>query len=320
MTITAEIISVLKASPLFQGVPQKLLLDNLDGAQELFLKKGETLLSPQRPNDHVYMVLSGRLNVQIKEAGIEPIALLGEGECAGEMSVLGESQVSAYVIAASDCKLLAVDQGALWSLIDSSPTVAHNMLRILAGRVRSSNQTIASSLETQYGYSGQHMIDELTGLHNRHWMEATFDRLLHRNAENHKACCFILLEIDGFREIVGSYGALGGDQALRTVAQAMLSDLRPDDQAVRYFGPQFAILLPHTETLADACTAAERLLEAVRRAVVVLPSGDALPPVSISLGVSQSRPDDLLDDLLSRTGKALQQAQQAGGNCAKCLK
>lgn len=316
MAIPEEILSALETAPLFHGVLQiKPLLKHLAQSQQLPLKKGDTLLSPDQPNDHVYMVLSGRLSIQASpEPQAEAIALLGEGECAGEMSVLGEHQVSAYVIAATDCSLLAIDQVAMWGLIDNSHEVAHNLLRILAGRIRGSDQIIAPSLEKHYGFSAQDMIDELTGLYNRTWMEDKFTRLLSRKAASKQACCLIVLEVDGFQEIVDSYGALGGDQVLRTLSLAMLSSLRPDDQAGHRFGAQFAIFLPNTSSLDDAYTAAERLRIAVEQAVVVLPSGDALPPANVSLGVSRSRDSDTLDDMFARASTALQQAQQGGGN------
>lgn len=317
--IPAETFNVLKTSPLFQGAPAHLLLKSLSQTEEIALRQGELLLSPERPNEHVYMILTGRLSVCLTDAQQEPIALLGEGDCVGEMSVIGESKVSAYVSATMDCRLLAINQAELWALLDNSPQVAHNMLRILAGRIRSSDQVIVQNQEQQYGYRPSPMVHELTGLYNQQWMEEKFARLLRRNSANHKTGCLVVLEIDGFAAIAKSYGRLGSDQALRTVAQAMLSTLRPEDQAGHRRDAQFAIFLPNTTSLEDAETAAGRLRLTVNHATVVLPSGDALPPVSITLGVTQSHINDTLDDLFARADAALQLARQAGGNCVKFL-
>ena len=53
----------------------------------------------------------------------------------------------------------------------------------------------------------------------------------------------------------------------------------------------------------------------VSRSLVVLPSGDALPSITVSIGVSQARADDTLISLFDRAEDALQLARDKGGNC-----
>jgi diguanylate cyclase (GGDEF)-like protein len=317
MNHSPEILALLETSPLFRGVPRKFLIKTLSQSNLLSLKKGEKLLTPGQLNDQIYIILFGRLSVQMKERG-EPIAMFGEGECVGEMSVLGDGYVSAYVIAATDCRLIAIDQAALWALIDNSPEASRNMLSILSHRIRVGDQRMAESLEREQGYSGSEMVDELTGLYSRQWMHEKLTRYLQRGITDHKLSCFIMLAIDSFPDFSDKFGTLGGDQALRTVAQTILSCLRPDDQAGRHTGPQFSVFLPNATSLANACSAAERLRTAASQAAVVLPSGDALPPISLSFGVVQMHLDDTPDSLFARAEEALHIAQESGGNCVKC--
>lgn len=319
MSNTQETLTLLETAPLFRGVSHKLLLRALSQSRLISLKKGTQLLAPGQLNNHIYMALSGRLSILLKEDQPEPIAMLGEGECVGEMSILGDGYASAFVIAATDCKLLAMDQAALWGLIDNSHEAAHNMLSILSRRIRVGDQRVAESLERQQGYSGSNMVDDLTGLYNREWLEEKLGRYLQRSVVNRKSSCLILLEMDGYQEFSDKFGSLGCDQALRTIAHTMLSCLRPDDQAGHYSGPRFCVFLPNTSSLADACTAAERLRSSVSQAAVVLPSGDALPAISISIGVSQTHGEDSLPHLLGRTEQALQAASESGGNCVRSV-
>lgn len=309
---------MLETAPLFHGVPSDLLVENLSQSRLHTLKPGEVLLVPGQANNMIYIILSGRLNIQSKISHVEPIAILGEGECVGEMSVLGGAPVSAYAIAATDCRLLSIGHAALWELINSSHAAAHNMLNILTERIRHTNQIMVESLEREQGFSGDSMVDELTGLYNQHWMQQKLNRLLHRGGVDKRTSCLMMLEIDQFKEFCDRYGQLGGDQALRDIAHTMLSCLRPDDQAGRHLGERFVAFLPNT-SLPDACIAAERLRSVVSESMVVLPSGDALPSNSISLGISQVHPDDTLVRLLTRTDKALLMAKESGGNCVKLV-
>lgn len=318
MLLSPGILEVLKTAPLFKGIPGDLLVKNLKLSKLLSLNAGEVLMVPGQENNQVYIVLSGRINIQTRDQGVEPIAILGQGECVGEMSVLGGAPVSAYVIAATDCKLLSISHAELWELINNSHKASHNMLNILTERIRHSNQTMAASLEREQGFSGGSMVDELTGLYNQHWMQQKLNRLVYRSGVDKRTNCLLMLEIDQFEEFCEKYGRLGGDQALRDIAHTMMSCLRPDDQAGRHSGERFVAFLPHTY-LTDACIAAERLREVVNESIIVLPSGDALPAVTISLGVSQLREDDTLVRLFARTESALSMARASGGNCVKLV-
>ena len=316
MNLSPEILKVLEAAPLFQGMPSKLFTSNLSESNIRTLNSGEILLSPGEANHSIYIVLSGRLNIQLTNPDAEPIAMLGKGECAGEVSVLGDAHDPTYIVAATDCELLAIGHDAIWELIDISHQAAHNMLSVLSARFRPDNRITAENLELHHGFSGAAVIDELTGLYNRQWVEEKFSRHLKRDISNSKPSCIMMLEIDRFKEFSDKYGQLGSEQALRDTAHTMLSCLRPNDQAGRYIDEQFAVFMPDT-TLADGCVAAERLRVAVSGSMIVLPSGDALPSVSISLGVSMANPDDTLAGLFARADEALHEAVKSGGNCVK---
>ena len=316
MILSPEIFKVLQTAPLFQGVSGKLLVEKLSESRLRTLNSGEALLVPGHANNVVYVILSGRLSIQTKDSGVEPIAMLGEGESVGEESIIGDVHIPAYVIAATDCRLLAIGHAALWELIDASHQAAHNMLSVLSLRIRPAAQIVAESHEDQHGFSGAAMVDEMTGLYNRQWIEEKIDRYLRRYAFDKRPCCLMMVAIDRFQELDDKYGQLGSEQVLRDTAHTILSCLHPSDQAGHFLGEQFAVFMPHT-ALADGCIAAERLRTAINESVIELPSGDALPPISVSLGITQANPDDTPSSLLARANEALQQAGESGGNCVK---
>ena len=316
MIRSPEIFKVLQMAPLFQGVSGKLLVEKLNRSRLRTLNSDETLLVPGQANHVVYVILSGRLRIQTKDSGVEPIAMLGEGECVGEESLIGDVHIPTYVIAATDCKLLAIDHAALWELIDSSHQAAHNMLSVLSMRIRPAAQVITESHENHYGFSGAPIVDKITELYNRQWIEEKIGRYLRRYVFDKQPSCIMMVKIDQFNELGDKYGQLGSEQALRDTARTILSCLRPDDQAGHFLDEQFAVFMPNT-TLADGRIAAERLRTAVNGSVIVLPSGDALPPISVSLGISLANFDDTPASLFARANEALQQAIESGGNCVK---
>lgn len=313
MIHSPEILKVLETSPLLHGIPRDLLDQHLAGLKMLKIEKGKVLLEAGQTNNTIYFIYSGRLNVQSRESDIEPFAILGTGECVGEMSMLGDAPVSAYVVAATDCELLSITHADLWGLINTSHAAAHNLLNMLTSRIRSANQLAADSRERQQGFSAESMIDEQTGLYNQHWTHGKFERLLHRAAMNNKPSCMLMLEPDNLAHFARKHGQLGGDQAMRNIADTLMLCLRPEDQAGRDSGGRFAIFLPDTSA-DDAHTVAERIMEAISLSQVVLPSGDALPTISASIGICQAASNESLESLVKRTEAALQQAQKEHGN------
>lgn len=318
MIHSPEILNILISAPLFHGIPGDLLASHLSESRLEPLTSGQILLIPGQPNRTIYIVLSGRLNIQSKASGVEPLVVLGAGECFGEMSMLVGAPVSVYVIAATDCKLLAIDHAAMWQLINSSHAAALNMLNILTSHIRNTNQIAAENPEQQQGFPDDAMIDELTGLYNLHWMHDKVGRHLLRSVVSKNPFCLLVLEMDHLKEFIDRYGQLGGDQALRNIAYITRSCLRPDDQAWLQSSEKFAIFLPST-SLPDVCIAAERLKVTLSQSLVVLPSGDALPPITVSIGVSQAHADDTLESLFARADQALQLAHDNGGNCVKSM-
>ncbi|HLJ18624.1 MAG TPA: GGDEF domain-containing protein, partial [Stellaceae bacterium] len=118
-------------------------------------------------------------------------------------------------------------------------------------------------------------------------------------------------DIDHFKRINDTYGHQVGDEAIRQMAKACLSLLRPTDMLCRYGGEEFLIALTHTE-LAGAQIAAERMREAVAKLEV--PAGGQTVRFTISIGVSSFEPRARLEQLIEVADQALYAAKTGGRN------
>ncbi|MCC7417735.1 MAG: diguanylate cyclase [Acidobacteria bacterium] len=87
------------------------------------------------------------------------------------------------------------------------------------------------------------LTDPLTGLPNRRSMFVHLSRELARAERLDSEVALIVMDIDGFKAINDTYGHSVGDRALRDVAQALQSALRPYDLCVRYAGDEFVVVL-----------------------------------------------------------------------------
>ncbi len=301
-------------SKLFAGVS----LDTVDGLLELCsvinVRAGDVLLEPDKKNNTVYVVLRGQLDVRLSGPEDLVFVSLGPGDCVGEMSFIEERETSAFVIARSASRLLVIQREVMWSLIHSSHAMARNMLYMLSGRLRSSNEALKNSNHLQVEFQSMAFVDGLTGLHNRRWLDQAFRRQMERDLQGNKPLTILMIDIDHFKAYNDNYGHLSGDKCLNTVARALNDNLRPGDLLARFGGEEFAVLLPGTD-LIQTQAVAERLCRAV--AMADHEDAPALPKVTVSVGYSQLTAGDTLEKILERADAALYLAKNSGRNCVR---
>ncbi len=307
-----KIIELLQESPLFQKVKNSLLATLVTNSTQVSVAAGEILLTPGQLNDHIYVVLTGRMRAQLNMDDTKPLALFGVGECVGEMSMFDDHQVSAYVIATTACELLSIEHTEAWTVLNRSLQASHNMLALLANRVRSTDRTVAEWQANAQSYSALSYVNAVTGIYNRHWLAENIGRLILRHARKQQPCAFILLKVENFGLINTGFGKLGSEQTQRSIVEAMQQHLRPNDVEVHVDADRFAILLSQTG-MEGANEVADRLLEEIDQMIIGTPSGDALAPVTISVGVSLPQADDTLDSLIARTLPEMHRAEKETG-------
>jgi diguanylate cyclase (GGDEF)-like protein len=155
--------------------------------------------------------------------------------------------------------------------------------------------------------------DHLTHLYNRRYLMDALKIEFQRSLRKGKNLCFVLLDVDNFKNINDTYGHQQGDMVLAAIAEAVLVELRSYDIAARYGGEEYAMLLP--ETSPDAGLAvAERVRQAVRE--MSFPSPLEGLTISISQGIAAlpAAGIDSVDAMVRAADQALYRAKQNGRN------
>ncbi|VAW55339.1 diguanylate cyclase/phosphodiesterase (GGDEF & EAL domains) with PAS/PAC sensor(s) [hydrothermal vent metagenome] len=306
---------LLSRLQLFRNVDleDKALLELLELCEYRLLATDEVILSTEVENYYLYVLLKGRLAIQLTEHGDIPLATVEPGECVGEMSIIDSRVPSAQVSAMEETTVLAIEQDILWRMVSQSHEIARNLLYIMSERVRYSNLVIADSLEMQHKYQQYACTDSLTGLHNRGWLDDAFERELQRSERDKLPLSLIMIDVDDFKDCNDNYGHLAGDQVLKKVAEAIRGPLRPNDLIARFGGEEFAVLLPET-SVNNAKIIAERLRKHVCCADTGMLDGKQLPDATISLGIAGRQPGYSLDMMIAAADVALYHAKRNGKN------
>jgi diguanylate cyclase (GGDEF)-like protein len=303
----------LESLLLLKGVDLESIRGLLEDCPVQQLKRGEVLIHAEKPNQFLYLLVSGRLRIHLK-LDLDSIAILESGEVVGELSLIDRQLTSAYVVAEDDCRLLVLDEETLWSLVDASP-IARNLLFILARRLRHADSLILSNQESQREYERYAFIDGLTSLYDRRWLESMLAWQIIRFKRKPEPLSLLLIGIDDFKQYLDAHGPTAGDRVIHTVARTLLENMRQGEILARYEEAEFIALLLAADAPADEAVG-ERLREAVSEAKIysLVSDESPLPSVTISVGVAQLIPEDTLESFVAVARQALNDAREGGDN------
>lgn len=159
------------------------------------------------------------------------------------------------------------------------------------------------------------MVDQLTELPNRRFLDAT---LAKREGELRRygwAWGALLLDIDHFKRVNDTHGHDVGDEVLRVVARALAHSARVSDVVGRWGGEEFLVVLANVDA-AGLAVVAERLRMVVEASAIELRDPPGSLGVTISIGGALAAADQTAAAVIKRADQRLYEAKRGGRNRA----
>ncbi|HCR66657.1 MAG TPA: GGDEF domain-containing protein, partial [Oceanicaulis sp.] len=158
------------------------------------------------------------------------------------------------------------------------------------------------------------MTDALTGVANRKRFDESM-RKSRRDADlNGSPFSLVLCDIDHFKRFNDTWGHQTGDQIIRFVSACLARYASDHHVVARYGGEEFGIVMPNT-SLEDAKAIAEKIRQVVESKRLLRKStNEDLGNITISMGVSQFRPSEVVECLIERCDANLYKSKQQGRN------
>lgn len=163
--------------------------------------------------------------------------------------------------------------------------------------------------------------DPLTDIFNRRGFLEMTERLFHFVSYNSTTIerrtglqipfSIIFLDVDHFKQINDTYGHGAGDEALKTVAATLHSNIRSGDILGRMGGEEFAVALVAASSHSGGMIA-EKLRHAIE-AVQFIWEGKHVP-LTASFGVAEYQGEASLLEVIDKADKAMYRAKEAGRN------
>jgi len=149
----------LSSVQIFRNVPYSALEGIVDRFPIERIVATTTVLKRGESNLDVLIVLDGRLKVYLDQPGTGDCIEIEAGGCVGEMSVIDNQQVSAFVVAEKGTTLLVIDGASFLNDVMTIPGVSRNLMSALSDRMRRSNEQLIRRLRNELEM--QHMQREL---------------------------------------------------------------------------------------------------------------------------------------------------------------
>ena len=147
--------------------------------------------------------------------------------------------------------------------------------------------------------------DFLTGCYNRFQLEPSFERFAGLAEKNGFPFSYAIFDIDHFKEVNDTRGHLGGDQALRGIAEIVQARIDRRHIFIRYGGDEFILLSLHHDLAQMAM-----FCETLRAAIEATMDG-----ITMSFGVSTWHgAGDSMHSLMERADRALYCSKEKGRN------
>jgi diguanylate cyclase (GGDEF)-like protein/PAS domain S-box-containing protein len=124
-------------------------------------------------------------------------------------------------------------------MVQGVPIIADGL--VIGGYGIYTDVTERKEAENEVLYMSYH--DQLTGLYNRRFFEAEFERL---NTERFMPISLIMADVNGLKLINDAFGHKSGDELLKMMASVLKLHCRESEIIARLSGDEFVLLLPNT--------------------------------------------------------------------------
>ncbi|WFU12212.1 GGDEF domain-containing protein (plasmid) [Rhizobium sp. CB3090] len=149
-------------------------------------------------------------------------------------------------------------------------------------------------------------LDALTGLYNRKYLDSRFKEL----TSDKRPYSIAMLDVDHFKSINDNFSHMIGDQVLSAIGTILRNQLRITDQAIRFGGEEFVVLLAGPPRgAADVCERQRSAVEHWDWSTIC----NGLH-VTISIGVAGTLSANLPNEILEIADQNLYAAKRGGRN------
>jgi CRP/FNR family transcriptional regulator, cyclic AMP receptor protein len=147
---SADTSEILARSGLVQGVEPGAVSALTKCLHPVEFPRGHTVFTEGEPGDRLYIIISGKVKLGRRSAdGRQNIlAIMGPSDMFGELSIFDPGPRTSSATTITKVHAVSMDRDALKAWIKDRPEIAGQLLRVLARRLRRTNNNLADLIFT----------------------------------------------------------------------------------------------------------------------------------------------------------------------------
>jgi len=141
---------VLARAGIFQGVQPSAVAALAQQLEPVSFSRGQVVFTEGEPGETLYIITSGKVKIGRKSVdGRESLlTLMGPSDMFGELAIFDPGPRTSTVTALSDVQAVMMHRKVLRNWIADRPEIAEQLLRVLARRLRRTNDNLSDLIFT----------------------------------------------------------------------------------------------------------------------------------------------------------------------------
>jgi CRP/FNR family cyclic AMP-dependent transcriptional regulator len=141
---------VLVRAGIFQGVEPSAVTALTRQLQPVTFPRGHTVFAEGEPGDRLYIIISGKVKIgrRSPDGRENLLTIMGPSDMFGELSIFDPGPRTSSGTTITEVRAVSMDRDALRAWIQDRPEIAAQLLRVLARRLRRTNNNLADLIFT----------------------------------------------------------------------------------------------------------------------------------------------------------------------------
>jgi CRP/FNR family transcriptional regulator, cyclic AMP receptor protein len=145
-----DVHGILARAGLFQGVEPGAVSALTKQLRPVDFRRGHTLFAEGEPGDRLYIIVSGKVKIgrRSPDGRENLLTIMGPSDMFGELSIFDPGPRTSSATTITEVCAVSMDRDALRAWIADRPEIAERLLRVLARRLRRTNNNLSDLIFT----------------------------------------------------------------------------------------------------------------------------------------------------------------------------
>jgi CRP/FNR family transcriptional regulator, cyclic AMP receptor protein len=141
---------ILSRAGIFQGISPSAVVALTSQLQPVDFPRGHIVFAQGEPGDRLYIIISGKIKIGNRSPNGQEnlLTIMGPSDMFGELSLFDPGPRTSSATTITDVRAVSMERDALRAWIADRPEIAEQLLRVLARRLRRTNNTLADLIFT----------------------------------------------------------------------------------------------------------------------------------------------------------------------------